>query len=91
MSACKSLESTKEFKQESASKGQKEEKNQKSKSYEMTLESAEYTLPERDSTPLNGRVLKGKVGIKNIGKEALRLSPDDFALYVKNENVFEIW
>ncbi len=87
MSACKSAESTKEVKQESSSKGQKEEKNQKSKSYEMTLESTEYTLPEEDSAPLNGRVLKVKVSIKNIGKEALRLSPDDFALYVKDEKM----
>ncbi|MBO1580520.1 DUF5105 domain-containing protein [Bacillus sp. XF8] len=48
---------------------------------EMTLESAEFILPDQYAKPENDHVLKVEVTVKNKGDKSLNIASNDFALY----------
>ncbi|WP_242220084.1 DUF5105 domain-containing protein [Bacillus cereus group sp. BfR-BA-01380] len=87
LSACNSSEGSAEVKQGSVSKDKNVKKSKKSKSYELTIEGAEYALPNIDKKTINGQVLKVNISVKNLGKKSLRVSNDDFSVYVKDEKM----
>ncbi|MGG2066909.1 DUF5105 domain-containing protein [Bacillus sp. S14(2024)] len=87
LSACNSSKGSAEVKQGSESKDKNVTKSKKSKSYELAIGGAEYTLSNSDKKPMNGQVLKVNISIKNLGKKTLQVSKDDFSLYVKDEKM----
>jgi len=59
----------------------------KLKDVEMTLESAEFVLPDQYAKLENEQVLKVEVTMKNKGDKSLNILPNDFALYLDDKKM----
>ncbi|PGS03685.1 DUF5105 domain-containing protein [Bacillus pseudomycoides] len=57
----------------------------KTQNIELKLESAEFVLPGQFAKQTNDRVLKVKVSLKNKGDKVIKMLPQDFSLYQKDE------
>ncbi|WP_242218063.1 DUF5105 domain-containing protein [Bacillus cereus group sp. BfR-BA-01380] len=84
VSGCNSVKSSSNAAESKSAKvGEKE----KTKSVEFGVESAEYVLPEKFHKSINGKILKVRVNLKNIGDAPLSLMERDFALYQGDEEM----
>lgn len=57
----------------------------KTQNVELKLESAEFVLPEQFTKQTNDRILKVNVSLKNKGDKVIKMLPQDFYLYQKDE------
>ncbi|WP_242142026.1 MULTISPECIES: DUF5105 domain-containing protein [unclassified Bacillus cereus group] len=57
----------------------------KTQNVELKLESAEFVLPEQFTKQTNDRILKVNVSLKNKGDKVIKMLPQDFSLYQKDE------